>query len=85
MSVPDTGREAAGDAVSDAVSEAASAAASEAASEPGLTAGVVLVGPPTAGKTSIGALLARELGVPFADTDALVRSEERRVGKECLE
>ena len=33
---------------------------------------MVLVGPPTAGKSSIGALLARELGVPFADTDALV-------------
>jgi shikimate kinase len=36
------------------------------------TAGVVLIGPPTAGKSSIGALLARQLGVPFADTDALV-------------
>ncbi|HEX3712247.1 MAG TPA: shikimate kinase, partial [Trebonia sp.] len=33
---------------------------------------VVLVGPPTAGKSSVGALLAAELGVPFADTDALV-------------
>jgi shikimate kinase len=36
------------------------------------SSGVVLVGPPTAGKSSIGALLARQLGVPFADTDALV-------------
>jgi shikimate kinase len=33
---------------------------------------VVLVGPPTAGKSSVGALLAAELGVSFADTDALV-------------
>jgi shikimate kinase len=33
---------------------------------------VVLVGPPTAGKTSVGELLAAALGVPFADTDALV-------------
>jgi shikimate kinase len=33
---------------------------------------VVLVGPPTAGKSSVGALLAAELGVPFADTDTLV-------------
>jgi shikimate kinase len=33
---------------------------------------VVLIGPPTAGKSSVGALLAAELGVPFADTDALV-------------
>jgi shikimate kinase len=33
---------------------------------------VVLIGPPTAGKSSVGALLAAELGVPFADTDTLV-------------
>jgi shikimate kinase len=54
---------------------------SDATSDPGRDAnggarknspGVVLVGPPTAGKSSIGALLARQLGVPFADTDALV-------------
>ena len=32
----------------------------------------MLVGPPTAGKSSVGELLARALGVPFADTDALV-------------
>jgi shikimate kinase len=39
---------------------------------PVITAGVVLVGPPTAGKSSVGALLAAELGVVFADTDTLV-------------
>jgi len=33
---------------------------------------IVLVGPPSAGKTSVGLLLAAELGVPFADTDDLV-------------
>jgi shikimate kinase len=33
---------------------------------------VVLIGPPTAGKSSVGALLAAELAVPFADTDTLV-------------
>lgn len=32
----------------------------------------MLIGPPTAGKSSVGELLAQELGVPFADTDALV-------------
>jgi shikimate kinase len=42
------------------------------AQAPTLTAGVVLVGPPMAGKSSIGALLATQLGVVFADTDALV-------------
>ncbi len=40
--------------------------------------GVVLIGPPTAGKSSVGALLAAELGVPFADTDALVASAARK-------
>jgi shikimate kinase len=33
---------------------------------------VILIGPPAAGKTSVGSLLAAELGVPFADTDDLV-------------
>ena len=40
------------------------------ASAPGAV--VVLIGPPSAGKSSVGALLAAELGVPFADTDDLV-------------
>jgi shikimate kinase len=39
---------------------------------PATATGVVLIGPPTAGKSSVGALLARELGVPFADTDDAV-------------
>lgn len=39
---------------------------------PDTGAGVVLIGPPSAGKSSVGALLAAELGVPFADTDVLV-------------
>jgi shikimate kinase len=43
--------------------------------------GVVLVGPPTAGKSSVGALLAAELAVPFADTDALVaKAADKPVG-----
>jgi shikimate kinase len=33
---------------------------------------VVLIGPPAAGKSTVGALLAGELGLPFADTDDLV-------------
>lgn len=32
----------------------------------------MLIGPPTSGKSSVGELLAQTLGVPFADTDALV-------------
>ena len=39
---------------------------------------VVLIGPPTAGKSSVGALLAKALGVPFADTDELVARAARK-------
>jgi shikimate kinase len=39
---------------------------------------VVLIGPPGAGKSSAGALLARRLAVPFADTD---RAVEKLAGK----
>lgn len=36
---------------------------------------VILVGPPGAGKSSVGRLLASRLGVPFTDTDDLVAKE----------
>lgn len=39
---------------------------------------LVLVGPPGAGKTTIGRLVADRLGVPFSDTDELV---EERAGR----
>lgn len=39
---------------------------------------VVLIGPPGAGKSTVGALLAQRLGVPFTDTDAAVESEAGR-------
>ena len=35
---------------------------------------VVLVGPPGAGKTTVGTAVAERLGVPFADTDALIEA-----------
>jgi shikimate kinase len=37
-----------------------------------MTQAIVLIGPPTAGKSSVGELLAKALSVPFADTDVLV-------------
>jgi shikimate kinase len=40
-----------------------------------VTQAVVLIGPPGAGKSSVGALLAAGLGVPFADTDELIAAE----------
>ena len=39
---------------------------------------VVLVGPPGAGKTTVGGLVAQRLDVPFRDTDADVEAETGR-------
>ena len=40
--------------------------------------GCILIGPPGAGKSTVGGLLARELGVPFFDTDFII---EESTGK----
>ena len=58
--------------VSDA--EATGAAESTAAWRPA----AVVVGPPGAGKTTVGALLAERLGVPFHDVDTAVEAAEGR-------
>ena len=39
---------------------------------------VVLVGPPGAGKSTVGALLAEHWGVEFRDTDALIEARQGR-------
>ncbi|HST46583.1 shikimate kinase [Jatrophihabitans sp.] len=46
---------------------------------------VVLVGLPGTGKSSVGAELARRLGVPFADTDELVTRQTGRSVAEIFE
>lgn len=43
---------------------------------------VVVVGPPGAGKSTVGTLLSRRLGVPFTDADAEI---EKRIGKSISE
>ena len=52
--------------------EAGATPAAQAGAPPAVTAGVVLIGPPGAGKSCVGALLASRLGVVFADTDDIV-------------
>lgn len=44
-----------------------------------MTPRCVLVGLPAAGKTSAGRKLARRLGVPFADSDALIEARDGRL------
>lgn len=41
-----------------------------------MTPRVVLIGPPGAGKTSIGRSLAKAMEVEFADTDALIEADQ---------
>jgi shikimate kinase len=43
---------------------------------------LVLVGPPGSGKTTVGRVLARRLGVPFTDVDSLI---VERIGKSIAE
>lgn len=40
--------------------------------------GCILIGPPGAGKSTVGGLLAREMGLPFLDTDIMI---EESTGK----
>ncbi|NDI10088.1 MAG: shikimate kinase [Actinobacteria bacterium] len=40
--------------------------------------GCILIGPPGAGKSTVGGLLARDLGLPFLDTDIII---EESTGK----
>ena len=39
---------------------------------------VVLIGMPGSGKSTVGRILAQEMGVPFVDTDHLIRDREKK-------
>lgn len=45
---------------------------------------IVLIGPPAVGKSTVGANLARRLGVPFVDVDQLIEDREQRAISEIF-
>ena len=46
---------------------------------------VVLIGMPGAGKSTVGVLLAKELGLNFIDTDVLIQVREKQILQELLD
>ena len=45
---------------------------------------VLLIGMPSAGKSTVGALLAKRLGVPFTDMDLVIQEKTGKLLKELI-
>ncbi len=45
---------------------------------------IILIGMPGAGKSTVGVLLAKAVGLPFIDTDLLIQAEEKGLLQEII-
>lgn len=45
---------------------------------------IVLIGMPSSGKSTVGVILAKTLGVGFVDTDLLIQQREGRLLQEII-
>ena len=46
---------------------------------------IILIGMPGVGKSTIGVILAKELGMQFLDSDLLIQEQEKKLLREIIE